>query len=174
MTTRFQLLFFIFFTMVMIVVGSRPALGASSVGTYTVTPPANTTVTMGDASVTLSFSVANGSGSSGSVGYIKIEFDGNIYYMSNATVAPSGWSKTIKNAGAGQTYVEFSTSTVQIAPGGNETFDIVIVGSNDTNITSAASDQTDTLNAMSVKVSSAGGANFFDLSAAILGESQKR
>ena len=111
---------------------------------FTVTLPAGSTVTMGDSSAVLSFTITNDPSSSQSIETVQITFYDTVYSTSNATNPPSGWTASI-----GFAVVDFSTSTNQIPPGGSQTFDIVLVGTGSTNIPSAASDQTDTLKSIS-------------------------
>lgn len=142
------------------------AYGASRVGYYTLTMPAETAVTMGDSSVTLPITVNNLSSSTDSIGYVRLDFNANVYYISYSNTAPSGWTVSeIKNAGVGQTYIVFTTTTNNIAPGNSQTFNVILTGSNNGNIPAAASDQTDAIvddtNSTVITISEAK-SNYFD------------
>lgn len=136
------------------ILASREASGAQSVGYYTITLPTGTAVTMGDSSVTLPITVNNcqnglfgcTSTSTDSIGYVRIDFDPNIYYVSNINELnePTGWTATaVNNPGQGQSYIEYTTTTNKIPVGGSVTFNVTLTGSNNGNIPAVAQDLTD-------------------------------
>ena len=115
---------------------------------FTVSLPANSMVTMGDGSGVLSFTVTNSANSSNSISYIGFQFDNSIYTPSDSSVAPSNWSIPSDLLTGGR--IAFITSTDPILPGGSRLFDVVVVGPGGANITSSASDRSDSLTGMDV------------------------
>lgn len=148
------------------------AFAASSVGSYTLTIPAGTATTMGDASITLPITVNNLVTSTATIAYVRLDFNANVYYISLANTAPAGWTvSTIKNAGVGQTYIEFtSTAPANNIPiNGSRTFNVILTGSNNGNIPAAAADMTDAVvddNNGTVLTISGPNSNYFDRAAA--------
>ncbi|MDP2166724.1 MAG: NEW3 domain-containing protein [Thermodesulfovibrionales bacterium] len=124
---------------------SGSAFAASRVGYYTITLPADTATTMGDSSFTMPITVNNLATSTGSIAYVRLEFNTSIYDVSLSGSPPSGWTLANTNNGEGHAFVLFTTTTTPIAPGGSQTFTVTLTGRSATNIFSAASDQTDTL-----------------------------
>lgn len=130
----------------MVIFFSNNAFSASRVGYYTITIPSGTAVTMGDSSVTLPVTVNNLATSTDSIGYVRLDLNANVYYISLVSSAPSGWTVSeIKNAGVGQTYIVFTTTTNKIAIGSSQTFNVVLTGSNNGVLPAAATDQTDSI-----------------------------
>ena len=122
------------------------AYAATRVGYYTLTVPANTATTMGDASVTIPITVnnLNTSNPGASIAFVRLDFNAALYYVSLANTAPAGWViSEIKNAGAGQTYITYTTTTNAIPRGGSQTFYVLQTGAGNNNIPSAVSDMTD-------------------------------
>lgn len=118
------------------------AAAATRVGYYTLVVPAGTAVTMGDAVATIPITVNNLATSSAAIAYVRLDFDAAVHNVSLSTNAPAGWVlDTVKNAGAGQTYAIFTTTTNQIPVGGSQTFTMTLTGTNDNNIPASASDQ---------------------------------
>jgi uncharacterized repeat protein (TIGR01451 family) len=113
---------------------------------YTITTPPGTAVTMGDPVATVPITITNDPTSSASIDYVRLWFPASAYDLSSSTIAPTGWQVTqLVNAGAGNTFIVFETSTAPIPPGASLTFDVVLTGDGDANIPAAASDQTDAL-----------------------------
>jgi hypothetical protein len=120
---------------------ARPLLQSSD--TYTITVLDGAAVTMGDATGTIPILVANDPASSDSIDYVKLWFDATFYDVSGGSDVPAGWQITqVKNAGKGQTFIVFETSTAPIAPGESLTFNVVVAGDSGANIPSAGTDQT--------------------------------
>ncbi|MEE8392524.1 MAG: hypothetical protein V3S14_17220, partial [Anaerolineae bacterium] len=121
---------------------------------YTITLPADTYVTMGDQTTEIPLTIANSAGSAGSVDSVKIGVPPSVYWVSTATTAPDGWQvEQIKNAGSGQAWVHFEaiTTTNAITPGGEITFDIIVVGNQFGVFPSSDQDEIDILDFVTVK-----------------------
>ncbi len=147
----------------------RDVFAAARVGYYTITLPGFTGVTMGDASVTLPVTINNLATSTATVGYIRIDFNSAIYYVSQENAAPPNWTVVeIKNAGAGQTYIKYKTATNPIPIGGSQVFNVILTGTGNGNIPAAVADQTDAIdddnNSTDLLVSDTN-SNYFDRNA---------
>jgi hypothetical protein len=121
-------------------------LAQASAYTYTVTLPDDTFVVMGDHSAVLPFTIANDADSDADIDWVRIGVPSSVYWVSTATNAPNGWQVSdIKNAGQGQVWVRFEaiTTTAAITPGGQLTFDVIVVGNQFGVIPSAEEDKTD-------------------------------
>jgi len=138
--------------------GNSSGMGAppaqASYYTYSITLPDHTFVVMGDQAATLPFTVASDAASSGNIDSVTIGVPPSVYWVSTATAAPDGWVVTeIKNAGSGQAWVHFEpiTTTNAITPGGNITFNVVVVGNQFGIFPSSDRDETDTLDFATVE-----------------------
>ena len=121
-----------------------PAEGACANNRYTIT--GGTDVTMGDASALLPFTITNSSNSDDPITFVRLEFDSHYYNISLMSTAPTGWTiSQIKNAGQGQTYIEYTATSGGIAVNGSLTFYVMVTGLNNTKLPSANSDVSDTL-----------------------------
>ncbi|MDY7079504.1 MAG: Calx-beta domain-containing protein [Chloroflexota bacterium] len=117
--------------------------------TYTITATSDSTVTMGDMADQLSFIVTNTGNDSGRpIDYVRLEFDANLYDVSNAATAPNGWSvDEIQNAGQGQAYVIYIADSFSdaLAPGESQTFSVAVLGQSNDVFERDVEDRTDTL-----------------------------
>lgn len=101
---------------------------------FTLAVQSATAVTMGDASGIIPVTITNDSASTDYIGYVKISFDADIYYVGNDTAAPAGWQMTFPvTNGAGQAFAEFSVidptnPAYRIDPGESLIFYVVITG----------------------------------------------
>lgn len=142
---------------------------ATRVGYYTLVVQAGTAVTMGDAVATIPITVNNLATSSATIAYVRLDFDASGHNVSLASSAPAGWTiAEIKNAGAGQTYIIYTTSTNRIAVGGSQTFTVTLTGTNDNNIPASAADQTVAIldtGSNTVLTVNAANSNYFDRNA---------
>lgn len=142
---------------------------ASRVGFYTLTVPAETAVTMGDATATIPITVNNLATSTAAIAYVRLDFDASVHNVSLSCSAPAGWTiDEIKNAGAGQTYIIYTTATNRIAVGGSQTFSVVLTGMNDNNIPASPADQTVAIldtGSSTVLTVNAANSNYFDRNA---------
>jgi hypothetical protein len=129
-------------------------LAQASAYTYTVTLPDDTFVVMGDHSAVLPFTIANDADSDADIDWVRIGVPSSVYWVSTATNAPNGWQVSdIKNAGQGQVWVRFEaiTTTAAITPGGQLTFDVIVVGNQFGVIPSAEEDKTDVPDSVTVR-----------------------
>lgn len=116
----------------LILAASIPA-EAKVIGTYTLTLPAASGVVMGDGSGTLSFTLTNTTSSGNeTIDEFKLRFDPQVYYVSQATLAPTGWKiKDIKNK-TDKAEIKFKAinNGSGLAPGESLVFNIVLTGRN--------------------------------------------
>jgi hypothetical protein len=136
----------------LVIVVHAPAYGACSNDSFTITTLAGTSTAMGDATATIPVLVNNAATSSDPVLFVHVEFDASVYNFSLLTVPPTGWDiSAYKNAGGGRTWVEYTATTGGIPVGGSQLFNIVITGTNNDPIPSAAADvSTDSLDSRTV------------------------
>lgn len=137
-----------------VALGGVAAPLAQTSSTYSITLPAETSLTMGDQTSVLPFTVINDAGSGGSIDSVKIGVPPALYWVSTATVAPDGWQVTqIKNAGKGQAWVHFEaiTTTTAIEPGENVTFALIVAGNQLGVFPASDQDVTDTLDFVTVE-----------------------
>lgn len=123
--------------------------------TYTLTPTADSAVTMGDMADTLSFVLLNtGNDPNRPIDYVRLDLNASLYEISPATTAPVGWTvREIKNAGRGQTYVIYqaNSSADGLAPGESATFQIAVTGLNGGPFAAAVADQTDVMDSATIR-----------------------
>lgn len=122
------------------------APSAAAADPFTVSLPAGPVVTMGDASVELAFTVANGSAVR-DIRSVTFTINTALYNFSAATVPPSGWC--VRSLGAGS--IEFGlvqgngacsngSTAAQIAPAQSLAFAIILTGPGGGAIAAAAAD----------------------------------
>ncbi|MDH4163661.1 MAG: NEW3 domain-containing protein [Nitrospirota bacterium] len=115
--------------------------------TYSLTTPATTSATMGDATATLPITVANTSATK-VINFVHIELNAALYNVSLLSSAPAGWTVSqIKNAGAGQSFIEYTATAGGIPIGGSLAFNVIVTGTTNGPIPSDTQDRVDTLNA---------------------------
>jgi hypothetical protein len=133
---------------------------AAVVGSYALSLPAGEGMVMGDAVGTLHFTLANTTAAGGaSIAFVHLSFDASIYNVSDSDTPPAGWKVTaIKNAGQGQTWIEYTATGAGIAPGASAVFPVILKGTSDGNVPAAAADVTDLIDPPDVETS--GGNSF--------------
>ncbi|GBE14905.1 hypothetical protein BMS3Abin14_00958 [bacterium BMS3Abin14] len=130
--------------------------GTAVAGTYSMSLLQDPMVVMGDSTASLALSITNTSGGGGaSIGWIRIDVDPTIYYVSNSNTAPVGWNvRRIWNAGAGQSYIIYEAISGGIPPNGSVVFNLVVTGANDGPFPADVNDMTDAFDRVDVRTSS--------------------
>ena len=117
---------------------------------FSVSLPANSSVTMGDGSGTLVFTVTNESTSSNAVKYVEFDFSNSLYNADGSSSAPSGWRIATEMLDGGRIVFVTDSATTAITIGGSKVFQVVVRGVNGANIPSSSQDQADSLTDMVV------------------------
>jgi len=136
---------------------------AQATRTCTITLPPDTYVTMGDGNALLPFTVTNTTTLvNASIDTVTLEFDASVYDLSEGINAPTGWKILAKESGAGQTWIQYSSTGIpyNIRPGGSLTFWVPVIGRSNGQFPNAPNDQTDSLESKRTSVKG-GGYTFF-------------